>query len=193
MACVKCSECGFLTKHEQHSGEYIPVSRQYRETGMEDTRMARANGETLCLMQKADIQAELSTAATRGGKSLDVLSNSRECDGYMPWIPGLTPREHLAMLFEQRLREEIEARRIADESRADERKKGDETRAEGRRRSDRRWSVGQAVVIAVLTIILGILVEPWKERAKQSVQPATPGPSVVNQSNSVTTPPTAPK
>ncbi len=90
----------------------------------------------------------------------EIIETPRVCSKFTTWVPALTPKEHFEMMQANMLREEIEARRIRDEQ-----------FQKSVRRSDRQWSIGQAIVIAMLVAILGVLAEPWKDRVKVGSQP----------------------
>lgn len=114
---------------------------------------------------------------------LKVLMDERECGSFTPWLPGFTPKEHVQMVHDKALREEIEQRRRNDESARIIAAENNEVarllaakNEEYRRNRDWNWSVGQmiaqVILAAILAAILAVIVEPWKEKAKQSVQPA---------------------
>ena len=161
--------------------EHVEVGQPCRESGEVTGRLTAGSQPIFeCVVSAADLNAEMKEALRVSQSNhrvalLAVMNRDRSCPKFFQHRRGFTPKEHVQMMLTEEM---VQAQRnlLAEEKKAnDERRKEDARVAEERRKSDRRWNIGQAAVLAVFTAILAavlaVLVEPWKERAKQGVQP----------------------
>lgn len=113
---VKCAECGLFCYKDRNVYEHI--DEKGRRTGnlplyrVGDTPL-RFSHKPRCFAVKADFDdeyAKLDDAADkRGGQLpellLKVITADRECDAFIRWVPGFSPKEHKEMMQEERLLE----------------------------------------------------------------------------------------
>ena len=185
---VKCKDCGLVMVREKESTSCMELDDFTRGTGHATDLISRKGHYVpRCLVLAHDLASEFLPEGAQSNEAqkifLKVLTDDRECGSFTPWLPGFTPKEHVQMVNDRALREEIEQRRRNDEAARIIAAENNEAarllaakNEECRRNRDWNWSVGQMIVqvilAAILAAILAVIVEPWKERAKQSVQPA---------------------
>jgi hypothetical protein len=186
---VKCAECGLLAAREISAGVFVEVHRHAREKG-ELHRLGPTSHECpVCFVDAADLFDEWDKQPkkkTNQEKILGVVARERECPEFCKWHKGFSPKEHAQMIQMKLLREEMEARRMADEKRAEQRRLDDEKRAEDSRKEDKRqaeerlandraWHVEQeekkfrrdvykGVAFLILATVFAVLAEPWKTK-----------------------------
>jgi len=140
---VKCAECGFLLLYNLDQGEKLEADSHYRSGGHRYAQRAKT-AEPMCLVLACDLRDEvIAVRLPEPNRQLAVIQKERDCSSFCVLRPGLTPKEHLEMVQTELLRQEIENRRIADEQRAEQRRKDDAANAERRLASDRAWQTEQ--------------------------------------------------
>lgn len=132
---VKCSECGFLYTYDARQDYPVEAEEKFRETGEQwaSDRVPR------CFVRAHDLHSEIEKAQARHPeKTLEVITEERECDQFYPWRNGFTAKEHAHML-----------------ERDSDRKWQKETLAETRRFTLLSAAIGfvGAIVAAIITIM----------------------------------------
>lgn len=174
---VKCKDCGLVMVREKETTSCMELDEFTRATGhATDLTSRKGHYVPRCLVLAHDLALEFLPEGTHSNEAqkifLKVLTDDRKCGSFTPWLPGFSPKEHVQMVHDRALREEIEQRRHRDEAArllaADN--------EQNRRNRDWNWNAGQMAVqvfvAAILAAFLAVIVEPWKERAKQGVQSA---------------------
>ena len=107
----KCRSCGFLSKHAKTAAD-IPAPRffevEHAERESSDSfwnyRLVFHGGvktEPMCFMGKINL---MQVWLDRGDKGLvEQILADQKCDGWYPYMPGLSPREHYEEYQMQRL------------------------------------------------------------------------------------------
>ena len=117
----RCRSCGFLSKHSQ-SVSGLPSPRFYEMEHVERTDPGlmrihtvgygiRADTEPMCFLGKINLEEVLQTKGT--AKLVEAIMADRKCDGWYPYMPGLSPREH----YEEYQMQRLESDRRAFETR----------------------------------------------------------------------------
>jgi hypothetical protein len=89
--------------------------------------------------------------------ALTVIQNERECDSFMTWQPGFSPKGHREMLFH------LEAKKLALQQKENDREweekrvVSDREWEERRTSKDRRWQVLIAIFSALAGALFGAL------------------------------------
>jgi hypothetical protein len=107
----KCRSCGFLSKHARTAAD-APAPRffevEHAERGSADSfnhyRLefrGPIKTEPMCFLGKTNL---MQTLQEQGGEKLvEAILADRQCDGWYPYMPGLSPGEHYEELTMQRL------------------------------------------------------------------------------------------
>jgi hypothetical protein len=89
------------------------------------------------------------------------LQAERQCDGFTPWRPGFTPKEHRQMQLDQLIRDEAAKRerqqREWQEERTLEDRRHREEREDAHRRFDKLWSLFVGILLAVVGGLVGYI------------------------------------
>lgn len=106
----RCRSCGFLSKHASAPNN-LPSPRFYEMEHSERERpdwMRRhvvermfADTEPMCFLGKINLEEILQSEGAE--KLVAVIKSDRKCDGWYPYMPGLSPKEHYEELTMQRL------------------------------------------------------------------------------------------
>jgi hypothetical protein len=110
----KCAECGYL------------ASRNYESRELEETELGTRNGEAIvislstgmpiyelpvCFMQVIDLRYEFKNDTPQ---ITPVIQQSRECNEFVKWKQGFTPKEHREMIDRQWMQKHQEEHEKAD-------------------------------------------------------------------------------
>ena len=112
----KCQDCGFLTARNRDTRYLDEAEASFRETG---TPLKIRNLQTqkhgwpsntekdedfpICFKQIRGLMAEAkaTVAPTHARKVLQVITGEKECDYFVDWMQGFTPKEHQEMIDRQ--------------------------------------------------------------------------------------------
>ena len=184
MAPVQCRNCGFLSVRDFKSRELLEVDETMREKWelhvIPNDEVDLCKQHPLCATLAALFAREI---GTRPGYVIDkkavvaVLKKDRECETFIQWVPGFSPKEHMKMHIEEmtdkwqeeqrRRDEEWRAEQRAAELRWQEEQKAEERRWQEEQKAierqwqarQKRWDYSMTVVVAILTFLLGYLVK----------------------------------
>lgn len=147
---VKCTNCGYLASMNSGSTTYPEVLSLQRKQLNEHEASIQIHDKKnafICLAMAADLCEEYgptcNTEKYSTILSVVVVSRERLCDKFVPYQPGYSPREVSERVRDAELLRIAQERLVADESRAEERRKADsdfrkEQRAEDIKRQDSR-------------------------------------------------------
>jgi hypothetical protein len=178
---VRCADCGLLSLRDETTGDFLEVDEVYRTQGKRNGILNRADPAMVCLAAAADLRKEFHgiPGADGSGRTLQVIGLSRPCPSMRKWVQGFTPKEHAQMMHAERVEQLAEDRKLADEE-----------RAERRRRSDRVWQVA-LVALSAISGLAGVLVGKYLPSSTQpapvvnvqfpqpSAAPTTPDPGPI--------------
>lgn len=156
----KCRYCGFLSKHAR-SATGLPSPRFYEVEHSERLNVPaifyhtagyglRAETEPMCFLGKINL------AYTAEQKGVDKLSEAinadRKCDGWYPYMPGLSPIDHYQDRQMRDYERKMEDERIAREA--------------SYRRQDRMFVIA-ALILAAGQILAAVIVSYRESSADQ--------------------------
>jgi hypothetical protein len=106
----QCYKCGFFTTRHLDTGECIELDDECRETGKIALRYTKPAGgsswsmlvpdKPFCFVDAHKLPDEIPDKSA--ASIVSVGHKSRECDKFVPYMRGLSPREHREMkLLEQ--------------------------------------------------------------------------------------------
>jgi DNA-binding XRE family transcriptional regulator len=157
---VKCANCGLLAL-QNSDGRLDIANDDFREKGQYDINK-NPEGTPRCFVARYHLHRERAGSEPR--HSLAVIERERECNGFISWIPGLTPKEHWELDRE---------RRLLEWHQACER----DIRAEKFRHEywSRSWIVWRLLVVAIVAslivaagLILAALIPKWLAEDERS-------------------------
>lgn len=112
--------------------------------------------EPMCFLGKINLTEILETHRAAG--LVEAIVSDRKCDGWYPYMPGLSPQEHYDQLMSQKL----EADRRAYEERTEESRRRYEARmakeAEADRRRYEELNEGRNRTLIIASIILAVVI-----------------------------------
>src|SRR6185436_2368184 len=141
----KCRSCGFLSKHATET--YVPTPRFYEAEHSERLSADRflrhvgSSTEPMCFLGKINL-AEILIQQGHA-RFLVEINTDRKCDGWYPYMPGLSPIEH----YQDKQMRDYE-RRMEDERIA---------REASYRRQDRMFVIA-ALILAAGQILAAVIV-----------------------------------
>lgn len=104
---VKCADCGYLGVRHIENQTLVSPGEEQRRTGSPPTieQGGTIGGRTLpvldtrpvCAVRAFPLDEELLASVS----AKDVMQKDRPCGRSTPWIPGLTPKEHIDMIATQ--------------------------------------------------------------------------------------------
>ena len=97
---VKCQDCGFLAV--RHGGTRALVEAEIRMRDAAD--LVLYDPSPVCFVRASDLAAEMELPKGKA-QFLKVLGTERECQRFVKWQQGFTPREHKEMIDSQEQRE----------------------------------------------------------------------------------------
>ena len=151
---VKCIDCGYLCYRDKDTRELEEVERGEDGTIIQpnisrDTPHKMSSGSKydppICFARAVNLQAEYKIKSVnetgsewviRANQRLkEVLNQTRECESFVEWQQGFTPKEHREMLSEEwKLEQEAK-----------------------RRKSDRTWHIIEVVITLTVGAIIALL------------------------------------
>lgn len=162
---VKCAECGYLTVRNVNTYSLDEAGGEFRETGAAYSLHER---RPVCF-QRCDLRREIKQAFGTGknemGCVLQVISKERDCNKFMDWQQGFTPKEHRELSDRKWMLEFQDKREKEDKEWREKQRRMDldwredqEKRTEGRHRWDLILTGGIATVaICAATIIAAFI------------------------------------
>jgi hypothetical protein len=145
---VKCADCGFLAGRDLESRQLVEVTVENRKTGIIPTHHKYPDevysAFPLCFAQAWPLQDE--AKSKQQADILTVIQRERECDKFVRWRQGFTPKEHQEMIDQQELKRwQVE-----------------------QRREDRKWQVVWGVILVLVAgafTILGAILGAYLSRS----------------------------
>lgn len=189
MPTVKCQDCGFLAFRERYTRDFFEADILYRRSGQDPTDIPqRMSFQTFpaCFMQRVDFAAIAESLAgnltDRRREVHSQITAERNCDNFASWRQGFSPKEHAeqqqrereaALLAEREAADRAWRIEQADKDHAWREKQAEEDRewrsketiaAEQRHRQNLSWSVGAALVAAVIgaaATLVAVWIASW--------------------------------
>jgi hypothetical protein len=166
---VKCAECGYL------------ASRNYESRKLEETESGTRNGAAIvislstgmpiyeppiCFMQVIDLRYEYENNAPQ---ITPVIQQSRECNEFIEWKQGSTPKEHREMMDRQWMQKYQDERDEKDRKWREEQRRLDlewREKQESEARGRHRWDlivtgIIATILISAATIGAALIVVEW--------------------------------
>jgi len=150
---VRCSECGFLAARDWETREFVEIDDKKRDSGKIGSDFGGLEPIPVCFINCFNIKEEVEVLRKAahdeptqnsygqhisphwGNYVKQVLNTERECEYFIEWQQGFTPKEHREMMdrqFMMKMEEE-------------------------RRRNDRKWRIIEIVLIVVLSGLFTLL------------------------------------
>ena len=177
MSKVRCSECGYLAVRDG--------SDQFREASIG----SREKGHIIpgywslpyCFIAAIRIDKENSKANDDESRFLNVINTERDCQGFVTWKQGFSPKEHIEMLLLKEQREWQESCRMNDlawqqaqelERRTwqEQQQKKDQAWQTEQNAKNRRWGMISSLVAVVIGAGLGLLLNWISENKNRNGQ-----------------------
>jgi hypothetical protein len=106
---VKCAECGFLAARNILTRELEEAEKTFREKGtipltgqLEGRPQARHESLPLCFEGVYNLRDEFEEFAGKSNPQYTdvhaVINSERQCNGFVKWQQGYSPKEHREML-----------------------------------------------------------------------------------------------
>lgn len=140
---VKCRDCGYLSVRDRGTGELMSPDNDYRQSGAVAMTMPHIAPFPICMRRACDFPKELNMKSERHAiypkDAAVVLDKERDCEKFIPWQQGLSPKEHLEMdIIERREQREIDM--IEKREQRDRQwRLADEKSQKDREERDRKW------------------------------------------------------
>jgi hypothetical protein len=150
---VSCAKCGFLSLHD---GKY--ELKEVWQEARDNLEIAHNNGYIavpICFAMAANLKNE--PGPTPGpGRFNETIHKERNCQHFMAWNVGRTPKEHMEMRHEEMMQKFHAEQRNADRQ-FQERMRDDERRFQ---RWVKTWDRLWAIVLLVIGVALGYFFKP---------------------------------
>jgi hypothetical protein len=179
---VKCSECGFLAARDIDTRRLDEVEKAFRESGSPPVRYVSGRNQyvgqervPICFVQAYDLKQEIEIA--RGSDAMNatwvhfVINQDRECQPFMEWQQGFTPKEHREMLDREAMLKW-----------QTEREEADKKWRENESKENRKWRFREfliaaiAVIVVIIAAILGAIIE---RGGQPTINIITPNPESI--------------
>lgn len=118
---VMCADCGFLALRDLDTRELVEAEKKTRKTGdrgapfdvsnyLHGTSPSRETErrfefEPICFAAAYDLEGEFNCAAHGDSSMIDafqkVIIDSRQCESFVKWQQGYSPKEHREMVLER--------------------------------------------------------------------------------------------
>src|SRR5438045_1131462 len=103
---VKCAECGFLAVRMKLTRQLVEVEADVRKqwqvieipVGDRGYGHAAYDDSPLCFARKDGFADGV--GPDRAARFTEIMNRERTCDGFSPWLQGLSPKEHAEMIRE---------------------------------------------------------------------------------------------
>ena len=194
---VICADCGYLGVRHPGTHELVGPDEYQRQTGL-PTRSAIpsvgsmgenvSDGETvLGIIPTCAVGAWSLERYYRGGNdnaarccaAKEVIQRERDCSKFTPWIPGLTPKEHIDMLATREMLDAQANRLDAQAAREREWRKEDMKLASDNLKTARGNTTAQWWIMAIALIVgaggLGLSI--WNTFHPQAPIPTVTAPT----------------
>lgn len=172
---VKCADCGLLAWRVIETRVIAEVEMEFRETANFSGATVRDKHEPmpLCSAHAANLREAIQIAGETPLPEhvLRVIQQNRECDAFIEWMPGLTPREHMEVVFrkEQRAfeKEMREEQRAFEKSLRDEQSSRNDAKDRQQAERDHCRDATQfkyniiAQIVSPLVVTLIIFLTTW--------------------------------
>ncbi|MCE9565881.1 MAG: hypothetical protein K8U57_27985 [Planctomycetes bacterium] len=155
---VRCADCGYLAIRDRQTRELVEVEvglrKKWELPTLPGAGFYQYEDFPICLQHKSSLRIE--KASYRHEEVIDLLQQERDCDGFMEWQHGFSPKEHQEM----QLAQELQRQQLAQ--REQERDWQDRRDTEQRRWQDqlaaeqREWQARQNRANRVVQIFLAI-------------------------------------
>ena len=150
---VKCGDCGFLALRNEAAGQLLEADLPYRRAAM-PSPSGIAQAIPLCFERCRDFEVDASARIDRFIQSgrffvfpqdnmRELLFEDIECESFIRWRMGNSPKEHREMLDRQRLLEWQTGRDNTDRQWRDD-----------QRDADRKWRWLELVVLGGVSVIV---------------------------------------
>ena len=118
----RCDQCGLLAVRHKATRELFEVEPLVREAWNIIWEPNNDDGKAIFFGPPVCLAGAFSPEETRGlfadwtdsRMALQVIQRERECDQFIPWRQGLTPKEHLEMMTRAELQKQGEEQRRRD-------------------------------------------------------------------------------
>ena len=180
---VKCANCGYLAARHKQTRQLLDAEPLLRELGHIPSFVSAGldaiyDPHPVCFRSVIDFYKEMGVTDNQD-KRRDVIQADRECEEFIRWRPGFTPKEHWEMIQEaDRLMWQVqrEADDRAERDRRDQQARDFQaSQAEQARRHQNRSLAVSAVAVgvAILGLIANTLIGGLKKPPTIIVQPTT--------------------
>jgi hypothetical protein len=203
---VKCVQCGLLAVRHTETEQLREVTLEYREywenllakpANPPGQLEQRYNPVPACIVMAANLSKVVGDVPPFPAKVSKVITMERECDKFVAWMQGHTPREHQDRILAERMLEkqqERENNRLKeDREYRDEQRRQDLDREEKRAREDRETAkregrrfwimfvVGMTLV-PLFAAVLQVYGPAWlqNQKDKQPTEPTGKTPARTN-------------
>jgi len=141
---VRCSECGFLAARNIDTRNLDEVEEEFRRNGNPPTEIIagkeigyyRHKRYPICFVQKHNLLDSFKRiSGEESTRFLTVIGEERQCELFIDWHQGYTPKEHQEMIDRER-RDKFEA---------------------DIRNSNKRWHIAEIILIIFLTGLFTLL------------------------------------
>ena len=166
---VKCAECGYLASRNYESRQLAETETQTRNEGVDVYTIDGLIYESpICFMQVFDLRSEFGNYALPE-QIKAVIQQSRECNEFVKWKQGFTPKEHREMMDRQWMQKYQDERDEKDRKWREEQRRVDlewREKQERETRNRHRWDliimgIIATILISAATIGAAIIVVEW--------------------------------
>ena len=158
---VRCAECGLLAMRDFKTRELCETENSVRDRGemppgIPGSQHKRFDDSPICVARKVDFQELMSnTGAAKVAEQIYSVCNSeRECDRFLRWQPGMTPKEHLQMDMIERQREWQKSVDERDRQWRKEDRDDDRTKTDSAIRSAWIMNVSVGIITSIAAAVL---------------------------------------
>lgn len=178
---VKCVNCGFLAARNMDTRELEELDGTFREYGRPPLRRIGGRNQykgqydiPLCFVQAVNFYSEVESMGKLSEPQYEVKSlieQDRQCDSFVKWQQGFTPKEHREMLDRKEMLK-WQARREAS----------DKAWRATQEQVNRKWRIREFIiaVVALFIIVVAAIVGAIIERGGQpTINIITPNPESI--------------
>ncbi len=184
---VRCADCGFLAVVHAETDELLEVPEAVRKTWAIPPSATRPQYKRYCDMpvcfaRACDLAGDVGVFSPQ--RVLAVIERERECGAFHAHKVGQSPKELESMITLERIQQEADARRAADDAIQAEQRRQEKEIAEIREkqkedREDRKWKwdVGLKLFVPILSVVVGsagTLFVQWVSRPAPPTQQQAP-------------------
>ena len=154
---VKCQDCGFLSLRKHATQELIEATEYTRQQGV-----LKPDGQCemvpVCFVKAFNFSKESqprSGADENNQERVRIFTTERDCNSWVEWQQGYTPKEHKEMLDQEALRKWQEDRRESDRKFEEEIRDGERKWQASVRTDDRKWQIKWQIIFISVAAVLG--------------------------------------